>query len=347
MSHSQKILILSCSAGLGHVQAGKALFAYYQQHYPHYDVQHHNIADDSGTFFKTVISTNYDITITHFPRFFGFVFRGTDTQFGCRIASFLTRFLTQSTRHLIKRITNFKPDRIIATHFLIPYLLQKTTLDCPLDMVVTDYYTNLIWLGPGIRNLFVPDTTTRERLSALHQTSTMSGIPIHPSFYQNFAEPSSQTPTVLVLAGGNGHTNTVPIVKELLQNTGTYRVIAVAGKNNTLYTELKKLSSAHHSYTAFEFTDAMAALMSSASCIITKPGGLTITEALWLKKPLILTPPSPGQETYNADFITRHGYGILATDDHHVAELVRVTLNGSLRFARPPTLPIPQHIICE
>ena len=55
------------------------------------------------------------------------------------------------------------------------------------------------------------------------------------------------------------------------------------------------------------FSTNMHELMAVADLIITKPGGLTTSEALALGKPLFILNPIPGQEAANSDFLLEHG----------------------------------------
>ena len=56
--------------------------------------------------------------------------------------------------------------------------------------------------------------------------------------------------------------------------------------------------------------------------MVSKPGGLIISECLALSKPLVMTDPIPGQEEHNADFMTKHNYGILAITDRELIAAV-------------------------
>ncbi|RYY66373.1 MAG: galactosyldiacylglycerol synthase, partial [Comamonadaceae bacterium] len=65
---------------------------------------------------------------------------------------------------------------------------------------------------------------------------------------------------------------------------------------------------------AFGFTDEMHCLMAAADLVVSKPGGLTISECLALGKPMLLVSPIPGQEEHNAGFLMEEGAAWLAYD---------------------------------
>lgn len=350
MNIPQKILILSCSAGLGHVRAGEALKVYAEQNFSKHLVIHHNISTLEKTFFRTAISSTYDQLITRAPKIFGAIYRFTDTDFGCSVAKTSMVLLRNSSRQLHNLINTLQPDRIIATHFLIPYLLENYTSLCPIDVVVTDYYTNKIWLGPNIRTLYVPTQETFDQLHSKHPNSVVSGIPLDPSFYATRptppTDPATKKQSILILSGGKGYINTVDITKKILASVKNTTVVAVAGTNKELLRELRAITNTgSNDYQPEGFSHNMAGLMANATCIVTKPGGLTVSEALYLKKPLILLPPSPGQEQYNERFVLEHNYGISAKNTDTTTEQLSQVLLGKILLTTPPTTPIPQTII--
>ena len=348
MNNPQKILILSCSAGLGHVRAGEALKAYAKQNFPRHLVIHQNISTLENTLFRTVISSTYDQLITRAPKIFGVIYRFTDTNFGCSVAKKAMLLLRSSSRQLHDLINTLQPDRIIATHFLIPYLLENHPPLCPVDVVVTDYYTNKIWLGPNIRTLYVPTKETFDQLHSKHPNSIVSGIPLDPSFYTipTTTTDTSTKQSILILSGGKGYVNIVDITKKILASVKNTTVIAVAGTNKKLLNELRTITDIRNNhYEPLGFSYNIAGLMANATCIITKPGGLTVSEALYLKKPLIILPPSPGQEHYNERFILEHNYGISAKNPEFMAEQLSQILQGNIKLSTPPPAPIPQTII--
>lgn len=350
MKTISKTLILSCSTGLGHVRAGEALLSYFKENFPTASAAHFNITDYGDFFLKTSTSTAYNALITYYPPLFARLFRFTDTPRGRSVVKKAIPVLHHSMRKLIAAIRAFAPDRIITTHFLVPYLLEKEHFSCPIDVVVTDYYANLIWIGPGIRHLFVPTSEVARELTNLHPSIIVSGIPLHPSFYHE-EKPlhndlfTAKTPTILVLAGGNGYLNTASITRKLLIQKGPYAVIAIAGTNQKLATTLQSLKSSEHSYHALGFTPDIAELMRRSACVITKPGGLTVSEALQLKKPLVLAHPIPGQEEYNARFVLNQKYGVSAEDPADIARLARDIIAKEIVLTQAPTMPIPQEII--
>jgi processive 1,2-diacylglycerol beta-glucosyltransferase len=54
----------------------------------------------------------------------------------------------------------------------------------------------------------------------------------------------------------------------------------------------------------------MQELLAASNLVITKPGGLTTSEALAVGRPIMVINPIPGQEAANSDFLLEQGAGV-------------------------------------
>ena len=86
-------------------------------------------------------------------------------------------------------------------------------------------------------------------------------------------------------------------------------LIVVCGSNQPLYEELHK--NAAPNVTVLGFTSNMAEYMKAADLFVTKPGGLSTTEAAVCGVPIVHTAAIPGCETYNANFFSEQGMSLL------------------------------------
>jgi processive 1,2-diacylglycerol beta-glucosyltransferase len=82
--------------------------------------------------------------------------------------------------------------------------------------------------------------------------------------------------------------------------------VVVAGRNEALRTALA-LRDFRHPTRVLGFVTNMQDLMAVSDMILTKPGGLTTSEALAFGKPLFILNPIPGQESANSDFLLERG----------------------------------------
>ena len=113
-------------------------------------------------------------------------------------------------------------------------------------------------------------------------------------------------PVLLVLSGGFGMGPVAEILAELDKAPGQFQTIVVAGRNEELRQKLAAQDRKHPTH-VLGFSTNMHELMAVADLIITKPGGLTTSEALAMGRPLFILNPIPGQEAANSDFLLERG----------------------------------------
>jgi processive 1,2-diacylglycerol beta-glucosyltransferase len=113
-------------------------------------------------------------------------------------------------------------------------------------------------------------------------------------------------PVLLVPSGGFGMGPLGAILAELDKLERPFQTVVVTGRNEELRRELAAQDRKHPTH-VLGFATNMHELMAVADLIITKPGGLTSSEALAMGKPLFILNPIPGQEAANSDFLLEHG----------------------------------------
>jgi processive 1,2-diacylglycerol beta-glucosyltransferase len=84
------------------------------------------------------------------------------------------------------------------------------------------------------------------------------------------------------------------------------QIVVVCGRNEELRRELAVLERRHPTH-VLGFVTNMQDLMAVSALVITKPGGLTTSEALAMGRPIFVLNPIPGQEAANSDFLLEHG----------------------------------------
>jgi processive 1,2-diacylglycerol beta-glucosyltransferase len=113
-------------------------------------------------------------------------------------------------------------------------------------------------------------------------------------------------PVFLVLSGGFGMGPVAEILAELDKVPQSFQTVVVTGRNEELRRDLAAQNRRHPTH-VLGFTTNMHELMAIADLILTKPGGLTSSEALAMGKPLFILNPIPGQEAANSDFLLERG----------------------------------------
>jgi processive 1,2-diacylglycerol beta-glucosyltransferase len=116
-------------------------------------------------------------------------------------------------------------------------------------------------------------------------------------------------PVLLILGGGFGMGPVAGIVKQLNKVETAVQVVVVCGRNEALRRELAALDRRHPTH-VLGFVGNMHELMAIATIVVTKPGGLTTSEALALGRPMFILDPIPGQEAANSDFLLEQGAAV-------------------------------------
>ncbi|GGA31886.1 MGDG synthase family glycosyltransferase [Paenibacillus physcomitrellae] len=127
-------------------------------------------------------------------------------------------------------------------------------------------------------------------------------------------------PVILLMAGAYGVMPNITDICRRLTADGERRVIAVCGKNKELFTQLQQRFANHEDVQVYGFVNDIASLMAVSDCIITKPGGITLSEALVSRLPMFLFRPVPGQELNNALYLKKKGIAFIS---HRPSDLVR------------------------
>ena len=105
---------------------------------------------------------------------------------------------------------------------------------------------------------------------------------------------------------------------------------SISGRNKKMHSEFLKLAEEieNEDLHILEYTNQVPELMSMASMVVTKPGGLTSSESLAAGLPIIIINPIPGQEEENAEFLEKNGAGYwIRKDDDIQAAIDSLILN--------------------
>ncbi len=332
---------------MGHVRAAEALYLYCQKFHPEIAAAHIDLSDFSTFLLSASATTGYAYMVRHLPKLFKALYRLADSPIRAKGIAKLGPLVRFNARRLFKYIDDLQPDRIICTHFLVAPLLKRYSGKIPIDMVVTDFYANKIWLSPYVRKYFVADEHTKKSLGKNIKNVVVSGLPLHPEFLiKKDAQKIKQKlglnngrPTILLLSGGQGLADTSKAAKEILCSLPETNLIAISGKNNEkLYKKLKTLKNKKQGkYKVIKFTDNIDEWMRAGDLVVTKPGGMTVAECLYLQKPMLLISPIPGQEERNAEFLEEKNYGCRVKYGYGLPVWAQKILHGSICI--PPPAP--------
>jgi len=322
----KRILILSASAGTGHLRAADALAKTFEITPGVEEVMNDDALTFSRNFiFKDIYSSLYNRLVRTAPTFVGWWYDHSDEPWQATddIRIIMDRI---NTGPLVEFIRNFQPDLVVCTHFMpagvIASLIRKKKLQTHLSIVVTDYDVHAMWLSKAFNRYFVAIDEAKVHLMALglpEQRITVSGIPVDPVFSEPVDKEAVRKKydlapnktTLLVSAGALGVSPTESVTKRLLQLADQMQAVVICGKNEEMKLRVEKLvENKHTSFRVLGYTHEMHNLMKVSDLFIGKPGGLTSSECMVCGLPMVIISPIPGQEDRNSDLLLEKGCAI-------------------------------------
>ncbi|MEN9866862.1 MAG: hypothetical protein RL748_2452 [Pseudomonadota bacterium] len=346
----KRILLLSVSAGAGHMRAAEALRVCASD--PSYQVEatHLDVMNFVTAGFRKIYTDFYIKLVNKSPTLWGYLYTATHEAQSDSTMEKLRRGLERlNAQDLLKQIAAFKPDAIVCTHFLpaemLSRLIRKDRLHCPVWVQVTDFDLHRMWVHEHMAGYFAANDEVAFRMRAQGLAANrihVTGIPIMPAFGSElnraacaaeFGIAPDRT-TILLMGGGAGLGSMDTIAARLLALGGNFQLIALAGKNEKALAALKLIAAQYPGrLLAQGFTHEVEKLMTCSDLVITKPGGLTTSECLALGLPMIVNSPIPGQEERNADFLLEQGVALKAFDDVTLEYRVRYLLERPEKLA--------------
>ena len=319
----KKILLLSASAGAGHVRAAEALEQAFKQRKDseNFEVHHFDVLNYTNKLFRHLYSKAYIDLVNKMPEVPGWVYDKLDKPWKNERRRLALDKL--NTRPFVKLLREYLPDLIVCTHFLpaeiVSWLKAKERLASRQVIVITDFDVHAMWLVHHYERYFVALEEARVYLEVLGipaEKITVSGIPIDPVFAvkkdkqemraKHGLEPDRTT--ILLSAGGFGVGSVDALVHSLMTLQHRAQVVAICGRNEELKQRLSKLAArakpdANVLLKPFGYTKEMDELMTASDIVLGKPGGLTTSEALAKGLVFVIVNPIPGQEERNSDHL--------------------------------------------
>ncbi len=313
-----KILVIYATAGAGHRKAAEAIEQGLKEAHPGESILVDSL-DYTSPFFKKQYSEGYTLLITLTPWLWGFFFGLLDIPVLRPLVLVFRRLyngLNAGPLHKYLQKENF--DYIISTHFMAneisAALKRQGKITSRIIGVVTDYDVHSIWLAPGIDHYAVASEWTKRKIVSLgipQEKVSVTGIPTHEKFSQpkNISQLRAKVGlkggfTVLVATGSFG----IGPIEEIIDSLKDFQVVVICGHNQKLYDRL--VSKAGDKVKIFGLVHNMDEMMALSDVMITKPGGLSISEALVTGLPMIFFNAIPGQETNNVKVLKHYGIGI-------------------------------------
>lgn len=323
---SKKVLIYTEGwAGSGHRMAAVALKQALEDKVPKMEIRMLDGLREISPLLQKISNQTYHSSLRYAPGLWEKVYN-QEKLWGKTLKKPLGKILA---RRILKQVVDdFQPDHVIATHaYCLSALCQakrKAIHPFQLTSIPTDFYVNNFWIHPEVDYYVVAHEHLAAELKQVYgipdEKVRPFGIPIRPGFARDSHLDKSAWKsalglkpgvfTVLLSGGEGGYGNLPSILAQLLQVGRPLQILVITGRNEqlrkTLLHSLQAVATPHLIH-ILGFVESMWAYQGAADLIISKPGGLTCSEAMSMGTPLLFLQPLPGQEQHNGKFLEKMG----------------------------------------
>lgn len=333
------ILFLTAATGGGHVKAAEALMEHMEKQLPGCKTRLIDALKFINPIIDRLITGTYLKTVKALPGLYGkFYDLSEQDETITKLVRGLNNFLSPG---LLQLFREDMPDAVICTHTMplqmMARLKKKGLVNIPVIGIVTDYTNHYFWKLDEIDAFIVAHECIKDDMvkMGLRESSIyVCGIPVSERFAKEHTDRRlclarlglSNKPTILVMGGSLGLGNIEQVFRSLLYMKQDIQIVVVTGSNKKLRQQLEAISADCDNIRILGYTENINELMSAASLIITKPGGITISEALVKRLPICIMDPIPGQEERNAKFLRNSGAAFRLTNRDDLEYLLEHTL---------------------
>lgn len=295
----------------GHHQVADAVSRWLSTNLPDLEVEKIEILSSMNAHLEKMVSQAYLKWIDHFPRVYDWLYRQLSYQ-PSRVTRDHKGYEWLFLATMRKIITESKPDVIICTHALPSYLCSRLKMLGQIEQsivnIYTDFFVNQLWGVDGVDLHFAPSYQVKENLviqGVRESTIFVTGIPVDSIFHQviDRDQVDREQKQVLIAGGSIGVGFEAQYIERMILEDQIHFYV-LCGRNEQLYRELQRLNREHiHPLSYIYCRTEMKNLYDQMDAIVTKPGGVTVSEALHTELPIFIHSALPGQEEINRDYL--------------------------------------------
>ncbi len=317
----KKVMILTASIGCGHDQAAETLATKLEELDDEIEIIVMDFMEILNSSISHLIKSSYLKMIALMPNWYHHLYNYTmKIKTNSKVKNI---FIYRYEKKLMNLIWRNQPDMIIFTNpfplMLVSDMKRKGKIKVKTAAIITDYTAHRIWLDDAVNHYFVGCDALKEDLKNQgidKKRISVTGIPIRNHFYTAIDKErvlreqglQSERPTILIMGGGLGLGPIEEMITMLEGVPAPLQLLVVAGKNRELIEALQaKAGHTHHEIKLYGYYQNIHELMGIADLLISKAGGITMTEAIQKELPVLITNPIPGQEVGNAEILSRQG----------------------------------------
>lgn len=324
---SKRVLVMYGSIGLGHKVVAENIAAALLRH-SDVELRLLDVLEMYRGPFTETSAKIYEWILARIPWLWGFFY--TNRIFHALTLPLRIPFAALKLAKFRAYFRDARPDLILTTHptatSLVVALKQRGEYQGPLITTFSDFHFQPFWVYPLVDHyLVMTEEQKREVLERgfTEQQITVTGLPVDPQFAKDYDQAdiyksyqlSHTKPIVLLMGGSRGWGIKLADVEALLGSSLVFQLVVVSGLNPQLATQLEQLAQAHPEalkvFGAWSSTE-VAKLYAVAKILVTKPGGLSVAQALLRGLPMVLVNPLPTMEEMNLAYLTSRGAAVYA-----------------------------------
>ncbi len=339
-----KVLIFTVTTGQGHNQVANVLCDALSEK----DIE--SVSIDAFEYItpvlKDTINRGYLVSTKRLPKVYGKGYRLVEKRDTESHDSMFAKFLNGIlARKLVKFVEDYKPDVIVCTHvfaaIMVSYVANKLDAGIRTVGIVTDFTMHPYWEEAPMDYYVLASEllcNQAKKKGISEDEIVPTGIPINPRFAKKTDKQEARKilgledkTTILVMSGSMGYGKIGSMIKKLDEADFDFQILSVCGYNERLKKRIDKMEFKHKIFN-YGYSDQVHMFMDAADCIVTKPGGLTTSEALAKGLPMIMANPIPGQEDRNVEFLLNNGAAFKISSTFPIDEALFQMFSNEVRL---------------
>lgn len=294
----------------GHHQVADSLSDYIKMHSPEIRTKKVDILQHTFGYGEKLITGLYLKSIKYLPSLYNQLYKSNALKSSLGMKRYLFYELLFYSR-IRKLIEEDKPDLIVCTHCLPSYLLNRMkrsgVLKVPVINAYTDYFINTVWGLDQIDYHLVPSILIKNQLIQNNISKDkifVTGIPVHRNIFKRNVPYEQKDRYNVLVTGGNLGVGSIENLFKQYQYNNKLHYLVLCGKNEKLYNKLTHLNLPNVKPIGYiSCRKKMNSLYDEVDAVVTKPGGVTISECLYKGLPIMLLKALPGQEEMNKRYL--------------------------------------------
>lgn len=334
-----RIAILHATAGSGHKRAAQALAEAIEELRPGATVREVDTLVFASRLYRDTYAASYNAMASRAPALWGALYRSWAAAPVNRSTAPVRLAMDRlNLRRLVRVVERENPEAVVCTHFLPVEALSprrgRGRLRVPLYCVITDFTAHPFWVFPHVDRYFVASERVAAELAGhgvAPERIEVTGIPVDPRFGRTIGRDAARErfgvdprrPMVLIMGGGSGVGPLAELAERVASLALEPQVMVVCGTNRRLRDEVDQLPLGRIGrIRTLGFIHEVDVLLEACDVAVSKAGGLTCSEALVKRTPLVIFRPMPGQEVSNAEYLEQGGAALHADSIEEVEATV-------------------------